>query len=137
MTSSQTQVEFKSALSDLSVVPGWRNLLSGVPDAIEVQLGVESRDQGRPHACLLIEYWPEQGAAEPLLQNVMPFRTFNGGKQWCLFLPGQGRLQVRVIDLAPSPPFLGAQWFDLAQHAVPGEIRILALTAKVPLPGSA
>ena len=114
--------QFKSSRSDRFVVPGWMNLVPGMPDTVEIQLDIDASDKNREQACLLIEYWA--GQDDLTLQSVLPIRAFNTAKEegagWCVFVPAQGRVLVRALDPQPNPPVLASHWINVDPQTAPG-----------------
>ncbi len=112
---------YRSQGSDRAVVPGWTNIVSGVPDAIELQLDLSTADRAREQALLLIEYWATP--QDLSLQSLLPVRAFAGEPNgWCVFLPAQGRVLIRAIDPQPNPPLLAAQAINLDPETPTGTL---------------
>ena len=110
----------RSRGSDRAVVPGWSGV-GGQPDALELQLDLNPQDLKREQATLLIEYWATP--QDITLQSLLPVRAFLGEpKGWCIFLPRSGRLFIRAIDPAPSPPILSAHGINLQPDTPPGTV---------------
>ncbi|EYB68009.1 hypothetical protein DEIPH_ctg029orf0010 [Deinococcus phoenicis] len=135
MTDAAPQ-QFKSARSGRIVVPGWMNLVAGQPDTIEVQLDMNAADLGRSQACLLIDYWAT--AADLTLQSILPVRAFAAATEgWCLFVPAQGRVLVRAIDLEPNPPLLGSHWLQIEPQTPVGTVVQIGVGFPEPASGPA
>lgn len=73
---------------------------------------------------MLIEAWVGTTLA---LQSVLPMRVFRTPDPWCVFLPAQGRLHLRAIDLQPSPPFMAGQWITVDPTAAPLSVTRVAV----------
>lgn len=131
MTSPSAPPQFKSAASGRTVVPGWTNLVPGQPDAVEVQLDLNAADLKREHACLLVEYWPNQ--TDLTLQSILPVRAFTVTPEgWCLFIPSQGRVLIRAIDPQPNPPVLASHWLNIESGTPAGTSVMVSVSFPVP-----
>jgi len=112
---------YRSQGSDRAVIPGWTNIVSGVPDAIELQLDLSTADRAREQALLLIKYWATP--QDLSLQSLLPVRAFAGEPNgWCVFLPAQGRVLIRAIDPQPNPPLLAAHAINLDPETPTGTL---------------
>lgn len=115
---------FKSASSGRLVVSGWNQIIPEKPDTIEVQFDLSKDDMSRSHACLMIDYWANPD--ELTLHSVIPMRAFLEADLqdtgWCVFVPAQGRLMVRAVDLAPIPPTMASQWINIDPSAPLGTV---------------
>ncbi|QLG11449.1 uracil-DNA glycosylase [Deinococcus sp. D7000] len=132
MTDATTPQQFKSAASNRFVVPGWTNLVEGMPDSVEVQLDLDQADTGREHASLLVEYWATN--ADMTLQSILPVRAFTTTPEgWCVFVPAQGRVLVRAVDPQPTPPVLVSHWINIDPATPAGT----TVNVKVNFPGNA
>lgn len=123
---SANHVGFRSAVSNRNVLPGW-TAIQGQPDRLEVQLDVDPADLAREEACLLMDCWM---GTDLVLQSVVPLRVFRSPESWCVFLPAQGRLYLRAIDLQPSPPFMAGQWITV--DATVGPLTVNHVSVKFP-----
>ncbi|MFC6592356.1 uracil-DNA glycosylase [Deinococcus lacus] len=116
---TQANQQFRSNQSGRLVVPGWMNLVPGAPDAVEVQVDLDSNDLKRTQACLLIEYWATK--EDITLQSILPVRAFSAAHDgWCMLVPAQGRLNIRALDTEPNPPVLASQWINIDPATQPG-----------------
>lgn len=121
---NQPNQQFKSNQSGRLVVPGWMNLVPGKPDTVEIQFDVNAKDLKREQASLLIDYWATPD--ELTLQSVLPVRAFvqAAAEQtgWCVFVPAQGRVLVRALDVEPNPPVLVSHWINVDPQTLPGTV---------------
>lgn len=123
MTATDTsQQHYRSARTNRYVVPGWNKLIPDKDDVVEIQLDLDSQDQAREHASLLIEYWADN--TDLTLQSVLPTRAFAaaGEDGWCVFVPAQGRVLIRAVDPQPDPPILASHWINIDPATVPGTV---------------
>ncbi|WP_102128579.1 uracil-DNA glycosylase [Deinococcus planocerae] len=122
---------FKSLHSGRLVVPGWTNLIPGLPDAVEIGFDLGAHDLGREYACLLVEYWatPEDLS----LQSVLPVRSFAAAPEgWCVFVPARGRVLVRALDPQPNPPVLVSHWLNIDPQTPEGTVVTVAVSLPPP-----
>lgn len=123
--------QFNSTHSGRRVVPGWTNLVPGLPDAVEIQFDLGAHDLTREYACLLVEYWatPE----ELTLQSVVPVRAFAAAPEgWCVFVPARGRVLVRALDPQPTPPVLASHWLNIDPRTPEGTVVTVAVSLPAP-----
>ncbi|BDP42861.1 hypothetical protein DAETH_28300 [Deinococcus aetherius] len=128
---SGTSGQFRSLHSGRLVVPGWTNLIPGLPDAVEIQFDPDPHDLAREYACLLVEYWvtPE----ELTLQSVLPVRAFTAAPEgWCVFVPARGRVLVRALDPQPDPPVLVSHWLNIDPRTPEGTVVTVAVNLPAP-----